>query len=329
MRKIKFSVGLPNGDYSKMVSAAKRADELGYFAISLEDHFFRRGAGAQPSDPQLECYTTLSAIAASTNTVRIAPLVTGFSYRNPALLAKMIATIDNISGGRFIAGLGAGWFKEEYDAYHYTYPSNVERMEQLADGIKVLKAMWSQEEPTYHGRYFSVDKAYCFPRPVQKPHPPIMIGGGGKRILKIAGEEADIVNVFPPILRGVVDVQAVLKFDESEISRRLHLVRESAQSVGRETDSIEFSQLCYGLLVPDESSAESAFAAFCNAFSVPEGARSQARSAPQLLLGTADYLRQEISRRIETLGITHFFLNFMDGDSLERFAEQVMPSFVA
>jgi alkanesulfonate monooxygenase SsuD/methylene tetrahydromethanopterin reductase-like flavin-dependent oxidoreductase (luciferase family) len=101
--------------------------------ISLDDHFFMRGFMAEPKQPHLECYTILSAIAPITRAVKIVPLVTSLSYRNPSLLGKMIATLDNISVGRFIAGIGAGWFKEEYDAYNFPYPSNAERIEQLAD----------------------------------------------------------------------------------------------------------------------------------------------------------------------------------------------------
>ncbi len=136
MRPIKFNVGLPNGDFSNILTFAKRAEDLGYYSVSIDDHFFMRGPFSTVEQPHLECYSVLAALAAATRTIRLAPLVTAMSYRNPALLAKTIATVDNISGGRLIAGLGAGWFKEEYEAYNFPYPSNAERLEQLADGIK-------------------------------------------------------------------------------------------------------------------------------------------------------------------------------------------------
>src|SRR5579864_6815449 len=146
--------------------------------------------------------TTLSAIAAVTKKVMLAPTVTAMSFRNPALLAKMTSTLDHISGGRFIAGLGSGWLRDEYDAAGYPYPSNAERLAQLAEGIEVLKAMWTQPEPTFSGRYFKIEKAYNFPQPVQKPHPPVMVGGGGSTLLKVAARHADIVNVAAPITTG-------------------------------------------------------------------------------------------------------------------------------
>ncbi|HXW83742.1 MAG TPA: TIGR03619 family F420-dependent LLM class oxidoreductase, partial [Candidatus Binataceae bacterium] len=256
MRPIKFNVGLPNGDYRAMVATARRAEELGYYSVSLDDHFFMRGFMADPRAPHLECFTTLSAIAAVTTTVRIVPLVTALSYRNPALLAKMMATVDNISGGRLIAGLGAGWFKEEYDAYGFPYPSNAERIDQLADGVKVLKAMWIQDEPSYRGKYFSIDKAYCYPRPLQKPYPPILIGGGGKKILKLAAEEADLLNLNPPVTRGAVDIQQALKFDKAEVRRRLDMLKDFVRAAGRAADSVEYSAGSIVLANKDKSAAE-------------------------------------------------------------------------
>jgi probable F420-dependent oxidoreductase len=241
MRPVKFNVGLPNGDFANISAFAKRAEELGYYSISIDDHFFMRNMFGTPELPHLECYTVLAALATATRTIRLAPLVTAMSYRTPQLLAKIIATLDNISGGRLIAGLGAGWLKEEYDAYNYPYPSNAERMEQLADGIKVLKAMWTQEAATYSGRFFKVQKAFCNPKPVQKPYPPIMIGGGGKRILQIAAQEADILNLNPPVTEGVVNLTEAFKFDKPEVKRRIAMVKEFVKAAGRQPDALEIS----------------------------------------------------------------------------------------
>jgi len=168
MRPVKFNVGLPNGDFANISTFAKRAEELGYYSISIDDHFFMRNMFGTPDLPHLECYTVLAALATATRTIRLAPLVTAMSYRTPQLLAKIVATLDNISGGRLIAGLGAGWFKEEYDAYNYPYPSNAERMEQLADGIKVLKAMWTQEAATYSA-FSKFRKLSAIPSPCRNP----------------------------------------------------------------------------------------------------------------------------------------------------------------
>jgi len=325
MRPIKFNVGLPNGDYHNIAMIARRAEELGYYSVSLDDHFFMRGFMSDPKAPHLECYTTLSAVAAITKTVKIVPLVTALSYRNPALLAKMIATLDNISGGRFIAGLGAGWFKEEYDAYGFPYPSNAERIDQLADGVKVLKAMWTQDEPSYRGKYFSVEKAFCMPRPLQKPYPPIMIGGGGKKILKIAAEEGDILNLNPPVTRGMVEIQEALKFDKNEVHRRLGLLKDYVKAAGRAAGSVEYSAMCIVIANKDKSAAEMMIK--MTAQSVGLADTDAARNSPQLLLGTYEEVKREIAWRIENFGTSYFFLNFMAPEGLETFAKDVMPEF--
>jgi probable F420-dependent oxidoreductase len=325
MRPIKFNVGLPNGDFATIATFARRAEELGYYSVSLDDHFFMRGVMAEPRQPHLECYTTLSAVAAITRTVKLVPLVTAMSYRNPALLAKMMATLDNVSGGRFVAGLGAGWFQEEYAAYNYPYPSNAERIAQLADGIAVLKAMWSQDEPSYHGRFFSVEKAYCYPRPLQKPYPPIMIGGGGKKILQIAAEEADILNLNPPVTRGVVEVAEALKFDKNQVRKRLEMVRDFLKAAGRAPDAVELSAMCFVLAAKDKTTADAMIAATAQAMGIPDPEAT--RQSPQVLVGTFDDVKRELAWRIENFGMTYFFLNFMSLDGVEGFAKEVMPAF--
>ena len=172
---------------------AERADAQGFYSVSINDHFF--APGQKPEAPQLECFTTLSAIAAVTKRVRIAPAMTAMSFRNPALLAKMASTLDVISNGRLTLGVGSGWMRDEYHAHDYPYPTNRQRLDQLKEAIKLIKAMWTMETPTYHGPFFKVEKAFNHPRPIQQPHPPIMVGGSGRKLLEISAAEADIANL--------------------------------------------------------------------------------------------------------------------------------------
>lgn len=325
MRPVKFNVGLPNGDFANISTFAKRAEELGYYSISIDDHFFMRNMFGTPDLPHLECYTVLAALATATRAIRLAPLVTAMSYRTPQLLAKIIATLDNISGGRLIAGLGAGWFKEEYDAYNYPYPSNAERMEQLADGIKLLKAMWTQEAATYSGRFFKVEKAFCNPKPVQKPYPPIMIGGGGKRILQIAAQEADILNLNPPVTEGVVNLTEAFKFDKPEVKRRIAMVKEFLKAAGRQSDALEISGGGFVIAAKDRATADAMIAATAQAVGIADV--DAARNSPLVLAGTFEDLKRELAWRVENFGMTYYFLNFQSLDAMETFAKEVMPSF--
>ena len=325
MRPVKFNVGLPNGDFANISTFAKRAEELGYYSISIDDHFFMRNMFGTPEQPHLECYTVLAALATATRTIRLAPLVTAMSYRTPQLLAKIIATLDNISGGRLVAGLGAGWFKEEYDAYNYPYPSNAERMEQLADGIKLLKAMWTQEAATYSGRFFKVEKAFCNPKPVQKPYPPIMIGGGGKRILQIAAREADILNLNPPVTEGVVNLAEAFKFDKPEVKRRIAMVKDFVKAANRQPDALEISGGGFVIAAKDKATADAMIAATAQAVGIADV--EAARNSPLVLAGTFEDLKRELAWRVENFGMTYYFLNFQSLDTMQTFAKEVMPSF--
>jgi probable F420-dependent oxidoreductase len=325
MADLKFGVFLPTHDFEKARAAAESAEQQGFYSVSINDHFFPPMGPEQRKIPQLECYTTLSAIAAVTSRVRLAPMVTAMSFRNPALLAKMISTLDNISGGRFIAGLGSGWLRDEYDANGYDYPSNAERLAQMAEAIQVLKAMWTQPEPTFSGRYFKIDKAYNFPQPVHKPHPPIMIGGGGSKLLKIAGQEADIVNVAAPITKGAVDMAAMQKFDKAELKRRIAMLHGFARAAGRDPSAIEISAFVTVLPAPDKSQAEAIAAGTAQSMGLA-GAQA-ARQSPMLLIGTPDELQREIKARRDEFGITYYVMIFMNDESRGLFAREVMPEF--
>jgi len=325
MRPIKFNAGLPNGDPVATIATARRAEELGYYSVSIDDHFFMRGLMADPHAPHYECFTMLSAVAATTKSIKLVPLVTSMSYRNPALLAKTMASLDNLSGGRFIAGIGAGWFKEEYDAYGFAYPSNAERIEQMRDGIKVLKAMWTQDEPTYHGPYFKIDKAYCDPKPVQRPYPPILIGGGGKRILETAADEADILNLNPPVTKGYVDIVEALKFDRTKVEKRIEMIRGFLKAAGRGADALELSGGGFVIMARDRAAADAMAAATALGLGIENN--ESVRNSLQVLIGTPDDIKRELAVRIEKFGMTYFFLNFMMPDTIETFAKEVMPAF--
>jgi probable F420-dependent oxidoreductase len=327
MRPIKFDVVLPMTDFAMTRAVAERSEALGFHSLSVNDHFFMRGITETPQTPHLECFTTLSAIAAVTKRVKLAQVVTSMSYRNPALLAKMTSTLDHISGGRLVVGLGAGWFREEYDAYNFPYPSNSERIDQMAEGIKVLKAMWTQDEPSYRGRYFSIDKAFNFPKPVQKPHPPIMIGGSGKKVLKMGAAEADIMNFNPPVLKGYVDIAQALKFDKPELKRRVQMLREFTTAAGRKPDAIEISGGGIVLMAREKSQVDSMLQMMAATLNVTD--LDAARRSPLVLIGTPDEVKRELRSRVEDFGMTLFVLTFPMPDAIELFAKEVMPEFTS
>ena len=326
MHPIKFGLFLPTGDFPQARKAAEWADANGFYSVSINDHFF--SPLGSPQTPQLECFSTLSAIASITKNVRLAPAVTAIGFRNPAMLAKTASTLDHLSNGRLVMGLGAGWQRSEYDAHSYPYPGNLERIDQLGDAIKLLKAMWTQEEPTYHGRYFSVDKAYNNPRPVQKPHPPIMIGGSGKKILELVAAEAQLVNLIPPIVNGkdfVQDPAAAVKFDKPELKKRIGWLRQFQAKAGRPDDTVELSGICMVSLSRSKADADTALARTAAGMGFPNA--EAARNSPVLLFGTPDEVRRELRSRIEEFGTTYYIVFPSSPESGDLLVKEIMPEF--
>ncbi len=206
--------GLAVTSYEDMRRVAGLAEELGFDSVWLCDHFLTlapdayvedagvaggAGPGARGGDtrsvPLLECWTTLSALARDTRRLRLGTSVLCHSYRWPSVLAKMGATLDVISGGRLDLGLGAGWFEQEYRAYGVPFPRIGERIAQLDEGIEIIRRMWTEPHPVFQGRHYAIDGAVCDPPPLQRPHPPIWIGGEGDRVHRVAARAADGVNV--------------------------------------------------------------------------------------------------------------------------------------
>ncbi len=218
--RLEFGVLLPQGwiddlkglGFEYIKRFALTAETLG-FSLWAYDHFipykeYRPFIGK----PMLECWILLSSIAGVTSKARIGQVVTCNSYRNPALLAKMASTLDYISNGRLEFGIGAGWYEEEYVSYGYQFPSARARIEQLDEALNIIRAMWVDEEAsTFHGKYHKVINAVNYPKPVQKPHPPIMVGGSGRLLLKVAAKHADIYNCPFVDVDGLTDKLRVLK----------------------------------------------------------------------------------------------------------------------
>ena len=197
MPQLRFGCQLPQdvNSFESVIEAAKRCERLGYDSVWLYDHLspFWSVCG-----PALECWTTLSAVAAQTNEVKVGSLVTNMALRNPALLAKMSSTVDIISGGRLILALGTGdkLSRNELYAYGYEFPSLDERVQRLREGILIIKAMWTEDSTTFHGKYYKIEGALNLPKPKQRPRPSIWVGGKNRRILDVAAELADGWNFW-------------------------------------------------------------------------------------------------------------------------------------
>ena len=197
--------------FDRVTAIAQAAESSGFGSFWVMDHYHQIGHIGPPSDPMLEAYTLLGAVAARTSRVTLGAMVTGVTYRNPAFLAKAVTTLDIVSSGRAILGIGAAWNEEESRAYGYDWPSTAERFERLEDALQICRAMFTQPRSTFQGTRHHIDGAYNNPQPVQPGGPKILIGGGGeKKTLRLVAQYADMWNGFgdPTAIRHKVEVLA-------------------------------------------------------------------------------------------------------------------------
>lgn len=195
--RLSFGVQTPpqHVSYSQVRDLWLEADELGYDSAFGFDHFLP--IFSDPTGPCLEGWTLLAALAAQTKRLKVGLLVTGNTYRNPAVVAKMAATVDHVSGGRLILGLGAGWFELEHDAFGIPYYTPGGRARRLVEAVELIKALFTQDKTTYQGKYYQITDAPFEPKPLQKPYPPILIGGVGPKVVQpLVARHADIWHFF-------------------------------------------------------------------------------------------------------------------------------------
>ncbi|MFQ5763198.1 MAG: LLM class flavin-dependent oxidoreductase [Candidatus Bathyarchaeia archaeon] len=294
------------------------AENLGYTSLSCNDHL--QPFSPDPSRPQQECWLTLAALADATSKIRLGPLCTSVSYRNPALVAKMAATLDAISNGRFELGIGAGWNKPEFDAYGIPFPPIGERLQRLREAVAIIGRMWTQEKATWNGRFYYVHQAYNSPKPVQEPAPPIIVGATGDLTLRTAGEIGDGVNIHAHRIRPGIPPYAT----PEDIKRKLSIVEEGARSAGKDYSTFKKSMLT-GVVI---SKKKDESADWIRRHSKERGMTPE-EYVKWSFNGTPDDCIEKIKGFVDA-GIDHFALLFPEPKSLSGirlFAEEVMVQF--
>ena len=306
---IRFGIqtGQQFAEWPDIVRLWERADALGYDSAWTYDHFV--AVMMDPYDPTLEAWTCLGALAMVTSRIRIGVLVTGNTYRHPAILAKMATSLDVISGGRLEFGIGTGWYEPEHRMFGIPLGSVRERCERLDESLQVIRSLWSKPKTTFAGRHYQLEAAIHEPKPVQKPHPPIVIAGAGeKRLLPLVARHADVWTSFgsPAVYRHKI---AVLD----------RLCRE----VGRTAAEIEKSVLVPTAITDNLDTVAPMIQGYAMYQQISE---DEARH--WMLLGPADAVRAQIENFIAA-GVTHIILTLTPWnlDAMERFAAEVMPAF--
>ena len=226
----------------RLAEVGRTADDAGFSSIWVMDHFFQLPGLGQTELDMLEAYTTLGFIAGRTSRARLGTMVTGVTYRHPAILVKQVTTLDVLSGGRAWMGIGAAWFEREHLGLGVRFPPVSERFERLEEALQIALQMWSDDNGPYQGKHYQLAETLNSPQGLTKPHPPILVGGSGeKKTLKLVARYADACNLFgdPPTIRHKLDV-----------------LRQHCEAEGRNYDDIEKTVLIPFDLGPDGSAAE-------------------------------------------------------------------------
>lgn len=222
--------GGPNAIGSTLGAIGEAAEEAGLTDISAMDHWYQMDALAPATEPMMEGYTTLGFLAAHTETIRLGLLVTGVTYRYPALLAKTVATLDVLSAGRGQLGIGAAWYEREHVGLGVPFPPVAERFEMLEEALHVCFQMWSDDDGPFTSKHFSLAETICNPHPISRPRPPVMIGGSGERkTLRLVAKYADACNLFASA--------------PDEVAHKLDVLRAHCDTEGRDYDTITKTML--------------------------------------------------------------------------------------
>ena len=230
----------PAGIFDAVKAKAQWAEDHGFTWFSVMDHLIQIAMAGPPEEPFMEGWTILSALAAVTKRIRLATLVSSVHYRNPAHLAKIAAGVDQISRGRLTFGIGAGWFEAEYKQYGWDFPPKpATRIAQMEEAVRLILSMWTEKRTTFHGKYFHAENAILEPKPVQKPHPPLMIGGGGEQLtLRAVARYANACNVG-----GTPD----------QVRHKFEVLRRHCETQKRNYDEIERTNVIGFVLARDEA----------------------------------------------------------------------------
>ena len=227
---IRFGLFVPQGDVAAgaLRDIAQTAERSGFHSLWVYDHLYNYPS---PDHPEvLEAFTLMSLLAGWTQTIRIGAMVLCDAYRNPALTAKMAATLDALSGGRLEFGYGAGWHEEEYNGYGYVFPPAPTRIAMMEEGLAIITALWTGGPATFAGTHYRVTNALCRPTPVQRPHPPITVGGGGEKLLlRAVARHADVWNYFPIPL--------------ADYERKRGVLHEHCARIGRDPATVSYTHL--------------------------------------------------------------------------------------
>jgi probable F420-dependent oxidoreductase len=325
---MEYGVQLANLEPARIRDLSQAAEGLGFDCVLFPDHIVSEGPERQydPHAFNWDMIAIAASVAGATKKIRIGHLVLCNLFRHPAITAQSLTTLDHLSGGRLIAGLGSGWTETEFRMTGIPFPPITERLRMLDEALTCIKSLWANEQTTFDGEFYKLRDAILWPKPVQQPHPPIIVGGGGKGLLRIAAKHAGYLNIIPDAGKpGHISLVNARKLTADSYRSKAAFVREEATRRGRNPDAIKISSFLYMVQLTDSREATRKTAEMIG------GAFGQSADdvlgSPMMLIGTPDDCVAELKRRVKEWGISQCIFPttaFVDEAGLRRLHEQVI-----
>jgi probable F420-dependent oxidoreductase len=323
---MEYGLQLGTLDWQRLKDVAQAAEQLGFRSLMLPDHFFYEGPERMPA-AEFYSYDALiraAVLVEATKTVEIGHLVLCNLFRHPAMTAQALMSLDTLSGGRIFAGLGSGWTEREFEMTGMPFPDIGARLRMLDEALTVLRSLFTQHTTTFSGEFYQLRDAVLNPKPVRKPYPPILLGGGGRGLLRLAGKHADVVNIISETGKaGYIKVDEVSKLTDAVFQEKVRFVRAEAARHGRNPRDIRISNVAFTTMITDSPEAtRMSSEALAGFFRIPPEALPR---SPMALIGTPDELIAEIKRRTEAWELGQIVFVFTDETTMRRLAEEVLP----
>lgn len=316
---MEFGLFLVTTDFDAVRESARLAEELGFDLMVFPDHFVHQqpGGGYDPHAIAHDPILLAAAAAEATSTIRIGHLVLCNLFRHTAVTAQALMSLDHLSGGRLVAGLGAGWTETEFRMTGIGFPDIATRLRMLDESLTCIRSLWAQERTTFEGEFYRFSDAILWPKPLQQPHPPILLGGSGRGALRLMAKHADIANIGVHTGKpATITLKAMSEVTDTVFRDRANFVRAETARLGRDPKSITISNAVFSVMLADSpAAAEASAREIGKMLGIP--AREALRSAV-FLIGTPKQCIEELNRRVTEWGVGQFIFLSSAPDTTRR-----------
>ncbi len=324
---MEFGLQIANIEWQALRDTAQMAEGLGFHSMMLPDHVLYEGPEKQ-GDPRHLAYDPIlqaAVIAEATKKMRVGHLVLCNLFRHPWFTAQCISSVDHISGGRAFLGLGSGWTETEFRMTGIQYPDITTRLRMLDEALSCIRSLWTQEHTTFEGEFYHLKDAIQFPKPAQKPHPPIVLGGGGKGLLRLAAKHADAVNIIADVGKtGYIKLANTSKFSDASFKEKVRFVREEAARNGRDAKAVKISNVVFQPILTDSTAASQQMTE--NMAGMMRTSPDDVRHSPLFLIGTPDEWVTELKRRAREWELSETVFSWSLGEAgMRTLAKEVLP----